>query len=901
MLIKNLDYLTPADMRKLGGYADMTIDQYILEIESKLKGGLRINDFYNKLYNRLKIERPTEIVPIDMGAESNSEAVEANPILRSLTEIPLDYIQYHVSSSEYRRAYNSLISRGVTHLSHIATFEHSGNSKLAFVQIAMKWKDYVNSNNEKIISEWNDFNTIHMIPSSFDVKHGLVRNLRNAFIEYGELLISRSSDTRYFKNRQEMDSALTGGSILLELYRDGISMDESAKKHGFVRSERVRQIKDEKWNDLFSGKPVAKNVVLNTSIIDVLNSLKSECLFCSIEKFKSFSGSDDVDFLSPMGFDLVNVGDGQFLVPLDTKGNYTKVYKAIVNALLDTLLPKDVDSIAQMVLDNEKLDNINFDKEFVDNVLLYPKLVDIFENGSIQIKDMFLTNDLQRYTRIIYNAKTKITTEEARKRYIEIYNYNPAAGPSTNSKYSICCESKKLWYYGEPLMPIKECIAVYAEEHKVFYYDDLVKYLLEKGYSIPKSIRTQITDICTVDNKDNNHFCHKEYVDEYSNFSWRNPSQYGQTNWMLNVIKDNLCVHSPIEFNLIVAQLKEKAVGTDYEDGVKKNGKYIIPNFCGEDQPFKLEKGLISKNEPYFSETDFATLGLREGKYPFFSQIRSIAFNEVKRSEEGRKPLNEIIGVVNDIIEEPIGRNVIIRALEDRDKRFEPMDIELVLENGNRFVAWTGKEIKPEPTFEVSIVETNADIEQVKEIVEVETKPAIKFRQSVDWKELSQTMKHELSFCKFWMIREDYDLNESIDKFLDFLRHTDNNNLNKKLPQNLYEYWFASTDSFDRSTYLTNLALFFEALLAEIYYQQHGIKLRKRGLSDWAEEFDGLPQKLLYSRDNRGFDRIASNLHFVRNKIAHGDDLELSSWETAKTITDYVALYVYVIARYYNR
>ena len=127
-----------------------------------------------------------------------------------------------------------------------------------------------------------------------------------------------------------------------------------------------------------------------------------------------------------------------------------------------------------------------------------------------------------------------------------------------------------------------------------------------------------------------------------------------------------------------------------------------------------------------------------------------------------------------------------------------------------------------------------------------------------------------------------------------------NNNLNKKLPQNLYEYWFASTDSYDRSTYLTNLALFFEALLAEIYYQQHGIKLRKKGLSDWAEEFDGLPQKLLYSRDNKGFDRIASDLHYVRNKIAHGDDVELSSWETAKTITDYVALYVYVIASYYH-
>ena len=98
----------------------------------------------------------------------------------------------------------------------------------------------------------------------------------------------------------------------------------------------------------------------------------------------------------------------------------------------------------------------------------------------------------------------------------------------------------------------------YAEENKVFYYFELEQYLLDKGYSISKSIRTQITDICSVDNKDNNHFCHKDYVEDYPEFSWRNPTQYGQTNWILNVIRDILNVNSPVEFSSLVAQLKEK-------------------------------------------------------------------------------------------------------------------------------------------------------------------------------------------------------------------------------------------------------------------------------------------------------------------------------------------------------
>lgn len=892
MQIKDLEYLTPSDIRKLDDYADMTIDQYILNMESKIKGGIRINTFYKKLYDRLKVEKPKGRLP------ENIEE-EIDPILLALKEIPINEIKYYVEPSK-RKFISSLWRNDIKNLAQLALFIKPVGPKLAYVEMALKWKQFVNSNSDMIISEWKDLKSDHIIPSSFDVELGLVKNMRNALIEYGKLLISRSLNIRYFPTRREMESALTSGSILLELYRDGLTMDESANKHGFVKSERVRQINNEKWSELLSGKPVAKNILLNSSIIDVINSLKSECLFCPIDKYKSFSGSDDVDFLSQFGLASVDVGDGQFLVPLDTKGNYTKVYKAIVRALLETLLPTDTDSITQMVLDDEQLDQINFNKDFVDNVLLYSKFVDIFEKGTVQIKDKFLTNDAQRYIRIIYNAKTKISTEEVRKRYVELYGYNPAAGPLTNSKYSICRESKKLWYYGEPLVPIKECISEYAEEHKVFYYTNLEKHLLDKGYSISKSIRAQITDICTVDNKDNNHFCHKDYVEDYTEFSWRNPTQYGQSNWILNMVRDILSVNSPVEFTSIIAQLKERAIGTEFEDVVKKHVKYIIPNYCGEQLPFKLEKGQLFVNEPYFSQTDFATIGLREGKYPFYSQIRSIAFNEVKRSENGRKALIEIISVVNDIIEEHIARNTIIRALEDREKRFEPIDIELITENGTRFVVWTGKEIKVEPTFEV-VADNKDDAELVNEIVEIETKPSIKYRQSVNWSELSQTLKRELSFFKFWMIKENYDLDESIDKFLDFLRHTSNSNLNKKLPQNLYEYWFASTDGYDRSTYLTNLALFFEALLAEIYYYKHGIKLRKRGLGEWAEEFAGLPQKLLYSRDNKGFDRIASDLYFVRNKIAHGDDIELSSWETAKKITEYVALFVYVIARYYNK
>ena len=443
------------------------------------------------------------------------------------------------------------------------------------------------------------------------------------------------------------------------------------------------------------------------------------------------------------------------------------------------------------------------------------------------------------------------------------------------------------------------CLIVY--HCLIFYISELEIYLKEQGYSIPqyKSFRTKITRFCSPDVHDANHFCHKDYTENYPEYTWRNPTQYGQTNWILNCVKEILDDKWFEEIDTVLAQLKEKAIGSDFEEIVNKRAKYILPSYCGDTQPFYFDGKKISKNEPYYSQCDFSTIGLREGKYSFYTQIRSIAFNEVKKSDNGKKELTEIIDIINEIVDEEISRNVVIRAIEDVEKRFPSIDLELISDNGRLFVVWTGNAINPEPTFEVSNGVDESE-EQIHEVENTETRPAIKFRQGINWTELGRIMKRELSFYKYWMIREEYELDSSIDDFLDFIRHSENSNLNRRLPQNLYEYWFASTDSYDRSTYLTNLALFFEALLSDIYYQQHGVRLRKKGLSDWAEEFVGLPQKLLFSRDSKGFDRIASDLHYKRNKIAHGDDIKLSSLETAKTITDYAALYVYVFARYHK-
>ncbi len=896
MLVKELDFVL-ADVNKLSRYANMTIEEYADEIESQLNRGESPNLFYKDIYEKLiqkgLIEKKPEPV----------EEKKIDPIMQCLSEIPIQEIQYYVPSSIYTKTINQLNSKGIKNMSQLASFEPKGNTKLEYIKNGLQWKQYVMDNAEMIISNWKEANSIKTIPSSYDPNLGIVVNFRNAIIEYAQIIMSRLSDKRYYKSptSSAAQTACLLANILLLAYRDGYNDDEIKSKVSSKKvytRERIRNLRSQCIARLLrKGQADFENVTLHQDIVTMAKSFEDECMFRPLSVYENYCGSKELDFLPEFGFDVVNVGDDSFLVPLDKKMIYNKVIDVVTDILLDSLLPEEKDSIVQYVSDSRELENVDYNPAFVTNVLESTSFVDMFEDGTIQIKNKFLTNAQRRFVRIIYNAKTKITKDEILRRYEEEYKVTPTATPSTDPNYNICCESKKLWYYGEPLTPIKEIIKNYAEKNKVFYYSEIVGHLESCGYSVLNSIRTKITDLCCVDNKDNNHFCHKDYVDEYSSFSWRNPTIYGQANWMLKETQMILREQVSIDLDKLISMLINKAVGTDYEEVVKKRAKYVIPTFCGDGFPFLLMGNTITKNEPYFSETEFATIGLKEGKYAFFSQIRSIASNEAKRSENGKVSLNDIMNVVNDTIAERLSRNVVIRAIEDKDNRFAPIDIKLITEDGNRYVVWTKQEIKAEPTFQISAVKNEEDVELV-ERIEDEIRPGIKYRQIVDWDKLNQALKRELSFYKHWMLREEFDLNASIDKFLSFLSHSDNTNLNKKLPQCLYEYWFASTDSFDRSTYLANLALFFEAFLAEIYYREKGIKLRKNGLSDWAEEFDGLSEKMSYNRESKGFDRIASDLHYKRNKIAHGDGIELSSLETAKTITDFVALYVYVIARY---
>lgn len=902
MKVKDLKILPSKELQKLRDVSEMDVADYLNFIDDKKKKGIKINKPYQELYDNIKANW-AQILAIPVKPQVQQPAID--PVKQSLEPIPVDELKIHFPSDTNivdRLKSGGIVNLGLlyeTPIDKIGRLPYIGATTLSKI---LSMKDDVTHNPNDYIDAWQDSLTVHELPSNYNRSFGLEQNLRNAIIEYAKALQQNLHNKRYVHTTQQYNTYSLLASILLQYYKDKKNLDQIAQQEGYSR-QHIETTKGNCISEMVSRATLNMNYRLNQNLLDLLQSLKDECLFDPIHKFEVYSGTSDTSFFSELGFDILEViKDVTLLIPKDTKGTYKKVWNVVNKTLQENPLPTDIDVIYQLVINSKELADVEYDTLFVEKVLKNDSIVEDKGNHSIQIKTEYLLYLDQRFARIIYEAGKKITTAEAKDIYERIYKEVPSKGPA-NGKYGICLENKKYWYYGQPRIPIQQKISDYAENKEVFYYQDLEQELLREGYTIPQAIRVYITNVCVADNKDKNHFCHKDYVDNYPAFSWRNPNKYGWGNWIFNEIKNILDDKGSLPLQEMIDELEERSHATDYSNVRQRIQYNNMADYCGEDKPFIIEDGNVVINQPVYDETDFETIGLRGEKYAYFKQIRSLVANEVKKAEDGRMKLMDIIQLVNETVvdDEPLNRNVIIRAIKDEQHRFSPIDVELINEGGTLYAQWTKQEIVPEPVYEVSSSAITAEEDVVFEVKQTDVRPAISYRQIVNMQELTRILKHELAFFERWMQYEKFDLDTSIDSFIHVITHSQNKKLNKTLPQNLYEYWFASTDADSRHQYFENLLVDFEALLKELYYCRYGKETETKGLSELAMFFEGLPEMMLYTRDNKGFSRIVCNLHYYRNLAAHGVYIELSSWETAKCIVEYVALFVYVVARYYKK
>lgn len=894
MKILDLDFLKPSDVKKLSKCSEMTIEEFINWFNNLQNP----NKFYKNIYNIIidnKFDKRS-VYESDFSAENNE-------VLKVLNEIPLDEIRFYVDAKEFSKYNRSIRSKkNITTLGQLYIYRFP---LLQQHEIAGKnWQDTLKAQYPAIIDNWRSFSVVKKFPQSFNTDSGLFENIKKAFSEIAEELEKRINYNKYPQTmrynsypRETFPISLVA-AILKSLYIDNLTIKQVVNKVG-PEYERIRDVHAKTVDSLVSGETICENIQLDKDLIEWIQIVKDQCLFFPEEKLIALAGMVDERLLKILDLDVVNITDNiNFVIPRDTKNVYSRISAAVVDVLRKATIPIDKEDFFERLEHHKKIVNIvDFASDFIDNILNYSQLIKC-DDGKISILDDYLSTDQQKLARIIYNEMRPISHNDILQIFENKYHRTPTTSCSNLKKFGINEVQGNLWALGRTeLKPIQTFVEEFANEHKIFNFSDIQQAMTVLGYTIPASIRSYITNVCQVDNNDRYHFCHRDYVEDFPQFNWRSQNREGITNWILRKAKDYLTDKEMVSLENLTNYIENESNGTGFERRIRIRVQATISKFAGTEMPFILDNNNIRKNPDVFNKTDFNTIGLRGGKYPFFVQIRSIILNELKKSENGKISLVDSIKLINESLDEPQDRNTIIRAITN--KHLPSINAEIQNIDGLLYIIYSKHKLESEPVFEIRS-SSNESIPEVVESVDLSaTRPEISYRLVLNWWDLQSALERELSFYNIWFNNEGINFSDAIAKFTAFIKNSENRNLSIKLPQYLYEYWFARTDIHDREMYLSQLTIFFEGLLSEIKYHNDGVRVRKVGLGDWLREFPGLANTLtLPTHLAKGFDRISKDLYYKRNKFAHGETIEMSSAETAKTISDYVALYIYTIAKY---
>ena len=873
--IRDLDYDEAKKIHQTDG--DLLVSDWYQKV-SQMK---KINKPYQNLINRLKQDAP-ELLGV-----SNEDPLE--PWKDILESTPVSKLANFADSRlDSQVCEKTMPGRGIKTLWDLHKWKPESGPQKLYINQFKSFKELLEKQCSELLERINTIEKDYYLPAHYNEGNSLYDNIKQAMAELVELKI----DNKPIKLGND-----TLTQVLYGHFVEKLAWADVVKKLG-KKDFYLKNIERTFIMDLLHGNKINGNISLHKKIVNKFLYFEQNCPFESNDKMLSVIGNVEPELLNLVKFDLIELKDDICFFILDnSKRIYTEVWKAIWNTLnKNAVVPIQKDDIIDKIEDELSISDIDYDVRFIHNVLLCDKIVDILSNEMIQITDNFL-DDTKKVVRLLYqNAPSQYDKKQLEAIFKKCYHRALSCTYPRLSEFGVSCTGLK-WYYGIPMEPIKNKIEQFALENKHFYYADLEKYLISENYTIPKSIRNKITEICQVDTKDNMHFCHKDFIDDYSEFTWRKTTNTGLANWILNQANSYLQGKDSVLLSDVIDYTEDQAKNTENEYRIRERCSYFLKLYSGNDQPFLIDGSSFKRNPVCYDSTDFETIG-RRGNYPFYKQIRSLIAYEIKKTQDGRMLLTDAVSLAeNSFGVDNVGRRTVERALTNQ--YLQPIDIELISEKGNRYVVWTALDVKAEPTYQVVASQNSPDVEEVQQVVEPQPRRSIRYREEVDWSKLSYSLKSELHFYDAWMRYEGYNIENGVDKFLAFIKESSNVNLSRVLPQNLYEYWFASTDAFDRENYVRNLSIFYEALLADMYYRKYDKKLHKNGLYDWADEFD-MAHKISFYNNSKGFDRILSNIYRMRNKLAHGDALELSSRETANTIADYVALYVYTMVKYYD-
>ncbi len=850
------------------GFERYSVEEFLSHFESITENGGRINTAYQNAIDYIKKRISTE---------TSSENVDSNEHLSEiemkLNKIPIKELKLYYRKKSLDGIIPKLSSIGIKTLADLYRKPVSLSRKND-IELGRTLKEFVSENYNILINDWEESSQIIELPT-----HPSDNLINDALSEMTRRTLDRQNQLRQWKGIDDRRN------ILMQLaFIEGLSIRGIANELQFSSFERPRQIlMDDILKPFLAGNILFENLKLRNDIVERLSLIKSQYLFKEESHAIDFLGgiiSEEV--AKVIGIDFVNITDNvRFIIPIDTKRIYNDVVKVVFSELRNAIEFKSPDKLAKRILSSKNLPKKDFESQFVYNLLSCKAIVNINEDG-VQIHEALLGSNEQRLSRIIYEINTPITREKVLEIYKTKYGTEISTGFNVLEKYGIKNTKSNLWeYLGDSineiskLAPIEEKVAEYASTHKCFLFNDLISWLYNQGYiiSTKASIRTYVTNVCTPSNHDKDLFCHKDFTDEFPQHSWRETHRDGMSNWILNELNNIFNETNAESLNMAetINIIEKASINTEYNYRIRQRAKAVITTYSGENNPFIIDNDYIYKNSIVYPTTNFEIIGLKGKNMPYFSQIRALASNALKHTNEGKLPLVDFIKMVNESgFDKKLTRRTIISAIETT--RLPKCNITLKSHNNIIYL----------------------------EYIQPPTPQNISYSKPINWEQLSQALKVALNSYDN-MLKEECGRNISygVDLFISHLKQSTNSILNDRLPRIISEYWDCHVDEYDKLTCLSKIAIIYQTLLVDI--------LNSKGYNMAQNSFDGITQFFAFFNDaaavinihkTNGFARIFKNISFLRHSYTHGQALNITSSEISQYITDSLALYVFTITKH---
>jgi len=750
--------------------------------------------------------------------------------------------------------------------------------------------------------------------------------ISNMHQSIGKLMDSAISQAiEILENHSHNKSSINNGKALRLFFYDHLQQEEICKILNCTR-ENVRRHLIGKF---IYGEQYVEDIILSDEFVQTTKTFMDSLLYktCNIAfEDQDIDTPEKIKFAAELsGYEILdNIkewGDAIVLTQKSTTGITRQHLISLKKAICDAIVPVSLNTL----IDNTKADFIqkndskDFNRQIIESFVQSNPWISTNDDGKYYIHTPYLTKINQRQGRIIYEAGEPIHRDRVHDIYLSIYKEDYQTKEIQNSLRKriendfFAYGKSGLWYYSEDgveIKPANKVIAKFVDEHICFYWKDLaavVIHLCRVNKNLSKArIRMEVTNLCYVDTNDKEHFVKKGEEGNYPSFSWTRGKR-NRTNWCVNhayeMLKDT--PNGEMKWTDFEIQFKQDLLETNRPMKVLEDIMYKHSGSPDDGRVFIRENGVIRINEDVVQNVyngDLSMYGLYR-KYPeFYDSIYSLAMTELRKRQDNRMQLSDFINLAIESLKSDdvgIDRSYVRKMFENNDSL--PNGLSRYNDNGTVYIkldiAVADEETKDEVQYDVTTTSASSDEVMPSLVVSDTQRQPVSYATKFNWSEVKQALRKDLSFYDSPYWSEGITSDDVLDKFVHFISSSTNYNLNRVLPQTIYEFHYARIDRYDLNQYMLCLPIAFEALLRCI----NDSKKRStygRGISQMCEEWFPDYGRAIKYKEKKGFGKILNDMVHKRNLLLHGNSLELSPVTLVQNIVEYIALFVYTVNKY---